>query len=60
MAIREPKRDFVSVDGVRLQTLDWGGNGGDSSWTEGLLASSSRRTVGHRSRASCPRSEEGR
>ena len=27
MAIREPKSDFISVDGVRLQTLDWGGDG---------------------------------
>ncbi len=27
MAIQEPKSDFISVDGVRLQTLDWGGDG---------------------------------
>ena len=27
MAIHEPKSDYISVDGVRLQTLDWGGDG---------------------------------
>ena len=27
MTIHEPKSDFISVDGVRLQTLDWGGSG---------------------------------
>ena len=27
MTTHEPKSDFISVDGVRLQTLDWGGSG---------------------------------
>ena len=27
MTMQEPKSDFISVDGVRLQTLDWGGSG---------------------------------
>ena len=27
MAINEPKSDFISVNGVRLQTLDWSGDG---------------------------------
>ena len=27
MALCEPRIDFFSVDGVRLQTLDWGGDG---------------------------------